>query len=151
MTENKTPTKQEQKEFILGNKAADMWLTICDACANEKVIPKKYRYTTGTSLMNGAEAVCASIEEANLLDLRELPNERLMLQRRALRECKCLERKIVRMMESKQYPGVGAHKAAVLTKAVATVRYMCAAWYDKDKARVAGNRTDAGQSGWARR
>lgn len=51
---DRKPTKQEEKEFILGNKAADLWLTICDACANEKVIPKKYRYTTGTGLMNTA-------------------------------------------------------------------------------------------------
>ena len=65
-TTRSKPTKQEEKEFILGNKAADLWLTICDACANEKVIPKKYRYTTGTGLMNTAESICGDIEEANL-------------------------------------------------------------------------------------
>lgn len=140
------PTKQEQKEFILGNKAADLWLTICDACANEKVIPKKCRYTTGTSLMNTVESICGDIEEANLVDLREAPRERLRLQRQALRECKKLERKIIRMKESSQYPGVNAHKAGTLTKAVLTVRYMCAAWYDKDKTRAAAESKDAGQN-----
>ena len=39
---------RQTDDFKLGNKAADMWLYTADACANEKVIPKKYRYTTGT-------------------------------------------------------------------------------------------------------
>ena len=148
---DRKPTKQEEKEFILGNKAADLWLTICDACANEKVIPKKYRYTTGTSLMNTVESICGDIEEANLIDLREAPRERLMIQRKALRECKKLERKIIRLRESDQYPGVNSHKAGVLSKASMTVRYMCAAWYDKDKARAAAMKTDAGRYGQERR
>lgn len=61
---------RQTDDFKLGNKAADMWLYTADACANEKVIPKKYRYTTGTALMNGAEAICSCIEGANLIDLR---------------------------------------------------------------------------------
>lgn len=126
-------------------------LTICDACANEKVIPKKYRYTTGTSLMNTVESICGDIEEANLIDLREAPRERLALQRSALRECKKLERKIIRLRESDQYPGVNSHKSAVLSKAAMTVRYMCAAWYDKDKSRAAAMETDAGRYGQERR
>ena len=36
---------KKSADFILGSKAADLWLYTCDACANEKVIPKKYRYT----------------------------------------------------------------------------------------------------------
>ena len=113
-----------------------------DACANEKVIPKKYRYTTGTALMNGAEAICACIEGANLIDLRERPAERLAMQREALCACKKLERKILRMAESKQYPGVSGQKAATWSKAVMTVRYMCAAWYEKDRSRAAQARED---------
>lgn len=123
---------RQTDDFKLGNKAADMWLYTADACANEKVIPKKYRYTTGTALMNGAEAICSCIEGANLIDLRERPAERLAMQRDALCACKKLERKILRMAESKQYPGVSGQKAATWSKAVMTVRYMCAAWYEKD-------------------
>lgn len=67
---------RQTDDFKLGNKAADMWLYTADACANEKVIPKKYRYTTGTALMNGAETICSCIEGANLIDLRERPAER---------------------------------------------------------------------------
>ena len=124
---------RQTDDFKLGNKAADMWLYTADACANEKVIPKKYRYTTGTALMNGAEAICSCIEGANLIDLRERPAERLAMQREALCACKKLERKILRMAESKQYPGVSGQKAATWSKAVMTVRYMCAAWYEKDR------------------
>ena len=112
---------RQTDDFKLGNKAADMWLYTADACANEKVIPKKYRYTTGTALMNGAEAICSCIEGANLIDLRERPAERLAMQREALCECKKLERKILRMAESKQYPGVSGQKAATWSKAVMTV------------------------------
>lgn len=39
------------EDFILGTKAADLWLYTCDLCANDKIIPKKYRYTTGTCPM----------------------------------------------------------------------------------------------------
>lgn len=84
---------RQTDDFKLGNKAADMWLYTADACANEKVIPKKYRYTTGTALMNGAEAICSCIEGANLIDLRERPAERLAMQREALCACKKLERR----------------------------------------------------------
>ena len=110
-------TDRQTDDFKLGNKAADMWLYTADACANEKVIPKKYRYTTGTALMNGAEAICSCIEGANLIDLRERPAERLAMQREALCACKKLERKILRMAESKQYPGVSGQKAATWSKA----------------------------------
>lgn len=130
-------------DFVLGNKAADLWLYTCDACANEKVIPKKYRYTTGTSLMNAAEEICDLIEGANLIDLRERPEERLSMQRRALARCEKLGRKITRLLESRQYPGVTAHKAATWSRAVLTVRYMCASWYGKDQARVTQSRSDA--------
>ena len=134
---------KKSADFILGSKAADLWLYTCDACANEKVIPKRYRYTTGTSLMNTAEEICDMIEGANLLDLRENPAERLAMQRRAMARCEKLERKIKRMLESKQYPGVNPHKAATWSKAVMTVRYMCASWYKKDQERVAREHLDA--------
>ena len=56
---------KKSADFILGSKAADLWLYTCDACANEKVIPKKYRYTTGTGLMNAAgEITREKIEES---------------------------------------------------------------------------------------
>lgn len=131
------------KEFLLGNKAADLWLYTCDACANEKVIPKKYRYTTGTGLMNAAEEICNLIESANLLDLRDSPMERLSMQRRALARCEVMERRVQRLLESRQYPGVNPHKAATWGKAIMTVRYMCASWYKKDRERAAKERLDA--------
>lgn len=96
----------------------------------------------GPALMNGAEAICSCIEGANLIDLRERPAERLAMQREALCACKKLERKILRMEESKQYPGVSGQKAATWSKAVMTVRYMCAAWYEKDRSRAAQARED---------
>lgn len=127
---------RNNEDFVLAGKATDLWLYTADACANGKVIPKKYRYTTGTSLMNSVEAICGAIEEANLIDLREDPKTRLALQRKALRECKLLGRRIQRMAESDQYPGVTAKKAATWSKQELTVRYMCAAWYSKDQQRV---------------
>lgn len=139
------PGNKQQEEFRLGNKAADLWLYTADACANEKVIPKKYRYTTGTGLMNCADSICTCIEGANLIDLREEPGRRLHMQREAMRECVKLERRIQRMTESKQYPGVNPGKCAVWCKAVMSVRYMCAAWHEKDKARAQQTRTDAGR------
>lgn len=133
------------EEFKLGNKAADMWLYTSDACANEKVIPKKYRYTTGSAIMSCAETICTCIEGANLIDLREEPARRLAMQREAMRECVKLERKILRMTESRQYPGVNPSKCATWSKAVMTVRYMCAAWHEKDKKRALQERKDAGR------
>lgn len=130
-------------EFRLGNMAADLWLYTADACANEKVIPKKYRYTTGSSLIRCSEKICTCIEGANLIDLREDSTRRLAMQREAMRECVLLERKIQRMTESRQYPGVSPAKCAAWSKAVMSVRYMCAAWHEKDKKRTAQERTDA--------
>ena len=73
---------------------------------------------------------------------REDPRKRLALQRAALRECRKMERRIQRMLESKQYPGVNAHRAATWSKDVLTVRYMCAGWYKKDQERAANVRKD---------
>ncbi|MEG1565036.1 MAG: hypothetical protein RR365_15165 [Bacteroides sp.] len=130
-------------DFVLGNKAADLWLYTSDACASDKVIPKKCRYTTGTSLMNDADSICELIEGANLIDLREEPRERIAMQKQALNRCIKFERKILRMLESKQYPGVNERKAAAWTKQILTVRYMCAAWHGKDKERAAHLGMDA--------
>lgn len=126
------------EDFVLGGLAADLWLYTADLCANEKIIPKKYRYTTGTSLMNDAEEICELIEGANLLDLRDAreATERLHEQKAALRKLQKLGRKINRLLESKQYPGIGPDKAAAWSKKVLTVRYRCAAWYSKDKERA---------------
>lgn len=135
--------EKKSADFVLGNKAADLWLYTCDACANEKVIPKKYRYTTGTGLMNAAEDICDMIEGANLLDLREHPRERLSMQRQAMARCEKMERKINRMLESKQYPGVTPHKAATWCRYILTVRYMCAKWYRKDQQRAMQENLDA--------
>lgn len=94
------------------------------------------------SLVLTGRSPTSCIEGANLIDLRERPAERLAMQREALCECKKLERKILRMAESKQYPGVSGQKAATWSKAVMTVRYMCAAWYEKDRSRAAQARED---------
>ena len=128
------------EDFILGTKAADLWLYTCDLCANDKIIPKKYRYTTGTSLMNDVETICEHIEGANLLDLRreQEAQRRLQDQRRALRMLEKLGRKIKRLLESKQYPGVTPEKARYWSKMVLTVRYMCASWHGKDQDKIAG-------------
>ena len=123
------------EDFVLGTKASDLWLYTCDVCANDKVIPKRYRYTTGTSLMNDVETICELIEGANLLDLRDRQEaqDRLRDQKSALRKLEKLGRKIKRLLESKQYP----EKARHWSKMVLTVRYMCASWHGKDKERIA--------------
>lgn len=127
--------QDKTKDFILGNKAADLWLYTTDACANEKVVPKKYRYTTGTGLMNDADAICELIEGANMLDLRDPQEarERLRSQKAAMRKLQKLERKITRMLESKQYPGVTTKKAETWSRCAMSVRFMCAKWHKKDK------------------
>ena len=126
-------------DFVLGTRASDLWLYTCDVCANEKVIPKKYRYTTGTSLMNDVETICELIEGANLLDLRDRQEaqDRLRDQKSVLRKLEKLGRKIQRLLDSKQYPGVTPAKAKHWSKMVLTVRYMCASWHGKDKERIA--------------
>ena len=127
------------EDFVLGTKASDLWLYTCDVCANDKVIPKRYRYTTGTSLMNDVETICELIEGVNLLDPRDRQEaqDRLRDQKSALRKLEKLGRKIKRLLESKQYPGVTPEKARHWSKMVLTVRYMCASWHGKDKERIA--------------
>lgn len=63
---------RQTDDFKLGNKAADMWLYTADACANEKVIPKKYRYTTGTALMRGCSAAIAAFHWGIACSRRQL-------------------------------------------------------------------------------
>ena len=100
--------KGSAKEFLLGTQASNLWLYTCEACANEKIIPKKYRYTVGSSLIQEVESICDLIEEANLLDTR-IPAEcekRVSIQLHALGKLGKMQRKIKRLLESKEYPGV---------------------------------------------
>lgn len=124
------------EDFVLGSKATDLWLYTCHACANDKIIPKKFRYTVWKSLMEDAEFICSAIEEANGIDLREDPEERLKLQKKAMVRCQMFQRKISKMLTSADYPGITSQKAATWTKLSLTVRYMCAAWHGKDKDRA---------------
>ena len=79
--------------------------------------------------MNTAESICGDIEEANLIDLRGSAEGPAYAPEKGTARCKKLERKIIHMKESDQYPGINSHKASVLSRASMTVRYMCAAWY----------------------
>lgn len=65
------------------------------------------------------------------------------MQRRALAKCEKFGRKVQRLLESKQYPGVSAHKAAIWSKYILTVRYMCASWNSKDRQRATQEHLDA--------
>jgi hypothetical protein len=72
-----------ESEFILGNKAKDLLLYTMQVCANDKVIPKRMRFTLGNRMEELALSILEGTLRANEEDLRVNPAERFRrLQRK---------------------------------------------------------------------
>ena len=106
-------SKFSDKEFILLNRAKDLYIYTSEAVGNEKVIPRRRRYPTGQRLETMAMEILQKCHLANTTDLHRAFEERQRLQTEVIALCLTLEQLIDALKASKAYPGINQHKADI--------------------------------------
>ena len=128
-------SRQGDEDFVLLNRAKDLYIYTSEAVGNEKIVPRRRFRTTGQRLESLTLDIYAKIQLANEKD-RELSfDARQALQDEVIALCRTFEGLVNALKASSAYPGINAHKAEVWTRKSMEVRYICAAWRDHERER----------------
>lgn len=130
-------SRRDDSDFILLNKAKDLYVYTSEAVGNDKVIPKRRFRTVGQRLESLALDIYAKAQLANEKDRDRDFEMRQALQDEVVALCLTFEGLINALKASAAYPGVNSHKAEVWTRKSMDVRYICAAWRDHERERRA--------------
>lgn len=130
-------SRRDDSDFILLNKAKDLYVYTSEAVGNDKVIPKRRFRTVGQRLESLALDIYAKAQLANEKDRDRDFEMRQALQDEVVVLCLTFEGLINALKASAAYPGVNSHKAEVWTRKSMDVRYICAAWRDHERERRA--------------
>lgn len=130
-------SRRDDSDFILLNKAKDLYVYTSEAVGNDKVIPKRRFRTVGQRLEGLALDIYAKAKLANEKDRDRDFEMRQALQDEVVALCLTFEGLINALKASAAYPGVNSHKAEVWTRKSMDVRYICAAWRDHERERRA--------------
>lgn len=122
-------SKRNDNDFVLLNKAKDLYVYTSEAVGNDKVIPKR-RFRTGQRLESLAMDIYIKTQTANETNRDRNFDARQALQTEVIAFCRTLEGLLNALKASTAYPGVNAHKVEVWTRLSMDVRYICAAWRD---------------------
>lgn len=128
-------SRQDDSDFVLLNKAKDLYVYTSEAVGNDKIIPRRRFRTIGQRLESLALDIYFKTQLAN-----EKNRERDFVVRQGLQDevialCLTFEGLVNALKASAAYPGVNAHKAEVWTRKSMDVRYICAAWRDHEQER----------------
>lgn len=129
--------RRDDSDFILLNKAKDLYVYTSEAVGNDKVIPKRRFRIVGQRLEGLALDIYAKAQLANEKDRDRDFEMRQALQDEVVALCLTFEGLINALKASAAYPGVNSHKAEVWTRKSMDVRYICAAWRDHERERRA--------------
>ena len=130
-------SRRDDSDFILLNKAKDLYVYTSEAVGNDKVIPKRRFRIVGQRLEGLALDIYAKAQLANEKDRDRDFEMRQALQDEVVALCLTFEGLINALKASAAYPGVKSHKAEVWTRKSMDVRYICAAWRDHERERRA--------------
>ena len=130
-------SRRDDSDFILLNKAKDLYVYTSEAVGNDKVIPKRRFRTVGQRLEGLVLDIYAKAQLANEKDRDRDFEMRQALQDEVVALCLTFEGLINALKASAAYPGVNSHKAEVWTRKSMDVRYICAAWRDHERERRA--------------
>lgn len=124
--------RSEENDFVLLNKAKDLYVYTSEAVGNTKVIPKHRRYTVGQRLESLALEIFLGVAAANNKDLKRHFDERQELQDQVIALCDTMKALINALKASKAYPGIDTHKSEVWTRHILDVYFMTRAWRDHE-------------------
>lgn len=128
-------SRQGDEDFVLLNRAKDLYVYTSEAVGNEKIVPRRRFRTTGQRLESLTLDIYAKIQLANEKDRGLSFDARQALQDEVIALCRTFEGLVNALKASSAYPGVNAHKAEVWTRKSMEVRYICAAWRDHERER----------------
>lgn len=109
-------SRRDDSDFILLNKAKDLYVYTSEAVGNDKVIPKRRFRTVGQRLESLALDIYAKAQLANEKDRDRNFEIRQALQDEVVALCLTFEGLINALKASAAYPGVNSHKAEVWTR-----------------------------------
>ena len=109
-------SRRDDSDFILLNKAKDLYVYTSEAVGNDKVIPKRRFRTVGQRLESLALDIYAKAQLANEKDRDRDFEMRQALQDEVVALCLTFEGLINALKASAAYPGVNSHKAEVWTR-----------------------------------
>lgn len=125
-------SRRDDCDFVLQNKAKDLYVYTSEAVGNTKVIPKHRRYTTGQRLESMALDIFLGVAAANNKDIKRHFDERQEIQDEVIALCDTMKSLINALKASKAYPGVDTHKSEVWTRHILDVFHMTKAWRDNE-------------------
>lgn len=128
-------SRQGNEDFVLLNRAKDLYVYTSEAVGNEKIVPRRRFRTTGQRLESLTLDIYAKIQLANEKDRNLGFDARQALQDEVIALCRTFEGLVNALKASSAYPGINAHKAEVWTRKSMEVRYICAAWRDHERER----------------
>lgn len=116
-------SRQDDSDFVLLNKAKDLYVYTSEAVGNDKIIPRRRFRIIGQRLESLALDIYSKTQLAN-----EKNRERDFAVRQSLQD------EVIALCLT--FEGlVNAHKAEVWTRKSMDVRYICAAWRDHERER----------------
>ena len=128
-------SRQGDEDFVLLNRAKDLYVYTSEAVGNEKIVPRRRFRTTGQRLESLTLDIYAKIQLANEKDRNLGFDARQALQDEVISLCRTFEGLVNALKASSAYPGINAHKAEIWTRKSMEVRYICAAWRGHERER----------------
>lgn len=128
-------SRQDDSDFVLLNKAKDLYVYTSEAVGNDKITPRRRFRIIGQRLESLALDIYSKTQLANEKNRERDFAVRQSLQDEVIALCLTFEGLVNALKASSAYPGVNAHKAEVWTRKSMDVRYICAAWRDHERER----------------
>ena len=128
-------SRQDDSDFVLLNKAKDLYVYTSEAVGNDKIIPRRRFRIIGQRLESLALDIYSKTQLANEKNRERDFAVRQSLQDEVIALCLTFEGLVNALKASSAYPGVNAHKAEVWTRKSMDVRYIWAAWRDHERER----------------
>lgn len=128
-------SRQDDSDFVLLNKAKDLYVYTSEAVGNDKIIPRRRFRIIGQRLESLALDIYSKTQLANEKNRERDFAVRQSLQDEVIALCLTFEGLVNALKASSAYPGVNAHKAEVWTRKSMDVRYICAAWRGLERER----------------
>ena len=128
-------SRQDDSDFVLLNKAKDLYVYTSEAVGNDKIIPRRRFRIIGQRLESLALDIYSKTQLANEKNWERDFAVRQSLQDEVIALCLTFEGLVNALKASSAHPGVNTHKAEVWTRKSMDVRYICAAWRDHERER----------------
>lgn len=126
--------ERKQGDLTVIIKAKELAAHTLKVTSNEKVFPRRYRFSIVNKMQDKAFSIVANLIEANeiLPRTKSEYEHRRLLQRKAMAECRSLATLIDISKETFQ---ISTDRCSYWARMIFEIRTMTAAWFKKDEER----------------